>query len=44
MLETQTSCPSVSPSNPLGTRAAIMRPLALGSHQNLVYIHSESNR
>nr|BBH93677.1 hypothetical protein KTA_18760 [Thermogemmatispora argillosa] len=38
---TQTSCPSVSPGNPFGTRPAIMRPLALGSHQNLVYIYNE---
>ncbi|MBX5451930.1 hypothetical protein [Thermogemmatispora sp.] len=41
MPATQTSCPSVSPSNPLGTRAAVMRPLGLGSHQNLVYVYNE---
>ncbi|GER83863.1 hypothetical protein KTAU_25000 [Thermogemmatispora aurantia] len=38
---TQTSCPDISPTNPFGTRPAVMRPLALGSHQNLVYIYNE---
>ncbi|RAQ93908.1 TolB-like translocation protein [Thermogemmatispora tikiterensis] len=38
---TQTSCPGISPTNPFGTRPAVMRPLALGSHQNLVYIYNE---
>jgi hypothetical protein len=33
---TQTDCPAANTA-----RSAVMRPLALGSHQNLVYIYNE---
>jgi len=36
MPQTQTSCPATN-----AARAAVMRPLALGNHQNLVYIYNE---
>src|SRR5258708_9821197 len=36
MPQTQTDCPATNTA-----RAAVMRPLALGSHQNLVYIYNE---
>src|SRR6266849_3641700 len=36
MPQTQTDCPTTNTA-----RAAVMRPLALGSHQNLVYIYNE---
>src|SRR5450432_2971659 len=36
MPQTTTSCPVTNTA-----RAAVMRPLALGSHQNLVYIYNE---
>ena len=36
MPQTQTACPAANTA-----RAAVMRPLALGSHQNLVYIYNE---
>lgn len=36
MPPTQTDCPATNTA-----RAAVMRPLALGSHQNLVYIYNE---
>ncbi|GAC1568819.1 MAG: hypothetical protein NVS3B14_19700 [Ktedonobacteraceae bacterium] len=36
MPRTQTDCPATN-----AARAAVMRPLALGSHQNLVYIYNE---
>ncbi len=36
MPQTQTSCPTSNTA-----RAAVMRPLALGNHQNLVYIYNE---
>jgi len=39
MPQTQTACPA-----PNTARAAVMRPLALGSHQNLVYIYNEVPR
>jgi hypothetical protein len=41
MPATQTSCPAITPANPSGTRPAVMRPLALGHHNNLVYIYNE---
>jgi hypothetical protein len=41
MPPTQTDCPAVSTANPFGTRAAVMRPLALGQHNNLVYVYNE---
>ena len=36
MPQTQTDCPATNTA-----RAAVMRPLALGGHQNLVYIYNE---
>jgi hypothetical protein len=36
MPQTHTNCPATNTA-----RAAVMRPLALGSHQNLVYIYNE---
>jgi hypothetical protein len=36
MPQTQTDCPATNTA-----RAAVMRPLALGNHQNLVYIYNE---
>ncbi|HLX57936.1 MAG TPA: hypothetical protein VKR83_13010 [Ktedonobacteraceae bacterium] len=36
MPQTRTDCPATNTA-----RAAVMRPLALGSHQNLVYIYNE---
>src|SRR5216683_2920605 len=36
MPQTRTDCPAAN-----AARAAVMRPLALGSHQNLVYIYNE---
>ncbi len=36
MPQTQTACPAANTA-----RAAVMRPLALGSHQDLVYIYNE---
>jgi hypothetical protein len=41
MPPTQTDCPAISSTNPFGTRAAVMRPLALGQHNNLVYVYNE---
>jgi len=39
MPQTQTNCPATNTA-----RAAVMRPLALGSHQNLVYIYNEVHK